>query len=150
MTSDAVYGGTLVHSWSIQTTAAPTAAGETAGIWQEVHTVAAVVVALLAPVLCFQGDGIAAWCWLHVKGSSSTNQQQQQLSRCTWGSSRTNTKQGMLATGASPGLFCQQTASPGKSWVPGRSMSAVNGSEQQLRMITQHYSSSAHSNSSGA
>ena len=69
VTSDASYGGALVHSWSIQTTAAPTTAGETAGIWQEVHTVAAVVVALLAPVLCFQGDGIAAWCWLHVKGT---------------------------------------------------------------------------------
>ena len=69
VTSDAVYGGTLVHSWSIQTTAAPTAAGETAGIWQEVHTVAAVVVALLALVLCFQGGGNKAWCWLHVKGT---------------------------------------------------------------------------------
>ena len=53
VTSDAVYGGAVVLSWSIRTTAAPTAAGETAGIWQEVHTVAAVVVALLALVLCF-------------------------------------------------------------------------------------------------
>ncbi len=54
VTSDASYGGALVHSWSIQTTAAPTTAGETAGIWQEVHTVAVVVVvALLEPVLCF-------------------------------------------------------------------------------------------------
>ena len=53
VTSDAVYGGTLVHSWSIQTTAAPTATGETAGIRQEGHTVAAVDVALLALVLCF-------------------------------------------------------------------------------------------------
>ena len=53
VTSDAVYGGAVVLSWSIQTTAAPTAAGEAVGIWQEVHTVAAVVVALLALVLCF-------------------------------------------------------------------------------------------------
>ena len=53
VTSDAVYGGTLVHSWSIQTTAAPTATGGTAGIRQEGHTVAAVDVALLALVLCF-------------------------------------------------------------------------------------------------
>ena len=53
VTSDAVYGGTLVHSWSIQTTAAPTTAGETAGIWQEIGTVAAVVVAFLSLVLCF-------------------------------------------------------------------------------------------------
>ena len=34
LTSDASYGGALVPSWSIQTTAAPTTAGETAGIWQ--------------------------------------------------------------------------------------------------------------------
>ena len=53
MRSLAFYGGALVHCWSIQTTAAPTAAGENGGIWQEVFTFAVVVVALLAPLLCF-------------------------------------------------------------------------------------------------